>query len=182
MGDVVGVGWGRAEVAHGVGLSGHAGVVVFSAFGRDAVGPVLRSGAAPFGHHRAPRAAIVLWRVSFRCRHPAGSRAQVGKQQRAARGGDIGMSRRRGQNQRPVGQLLMDATPKRFSPNDDTDYAKYTSQSSGAGTSRSAAWVPIMRRTVSGCWLSSDKGAFAPRPSSCYIGNIDGYVWDSPLA
>jgi hypothetical protein len=108
------VGWVGPEVAHGVGPPGHASIPILSAFGGDAVGPVLRAGAPPCGHPRGPVDAGVERRVSFDCRHTAGGHAQAGKQQRAARCGDIGSPRRRGQNHCPVGQLLITPTPKRF--------------------------------------------------------------------
>ena len=42
----------------------------------------------------------------------AGGPAQAGKQQRAARGGDIGLPGRSGQDQRPISQLLVAPPPE----------------------------------------------------------------------
>jgi hypothetical protein len=40
---VVGFGWGGPEVAHVVGPPGHASIPILSAFGGDAMSPVLRA-------------------------------------------------------------------------------------------------------------------------------------------
>jgi hypothetical protein len=88
--------------------------VVLSAFGGDALGAVLGSGAAPFGHHRAALAAVVQSGVGFWCGHTAGGVAQAGEQQCAARRGDIGLPRRRSEDHCAVGQLLITPAPKRF--------------------------------------------------------------------
>jgi hypothetical protein len=101
-------------MAHVVGPVAHAGVAILSAFGGDAVGAVLGAGAAPFGHHRGSVTAILSRRVGFRCRHAAGGQAQAGKQQRAARCGDISLPRRRFENHCPVGQLLITPPPEGF--------------------------------------------------------------------
>ena len=111
---VVGAGWGRSEVAQRVGAAGRAGKVVLSSFGSDAVGAVLHPGAASSGHHRGSVTAILNRRVGFRCRHAAGGQAQAGKQQRAARCGDISPPRRRVENHCPVGQLLITPPPEGF--------------------------------------------------------------------
>jgi hypothetical protein len=87
---VVGLGWGRPDVAQALGPSGQAGVVILSAFGGDAVGAVLGAGAALFGHHRAPLGALVQRWISFGCRYTTGAQAQTREQQRAARCGDTG--------------------------------------------------------------------------------------------
>jgi len=104
---VVGFGWGGPEVAHVVGPPGHASIPILSAFGGDAMSPVLGAGAPACGHHRGPVAAVLQRRVGFGCRHTAGRPAQAGKQRRAARCGDIGSPRRRCQNHCSVGQLLI---------------------------------------------------------------------------
>src|SRR6202007_1281803 len=70
------------------GLACHS---VLSAFGGDAVGAVLGAGAAAFGHHRGALGAVVAGWVGFGGRHAADGVAQAGKQQRAARGGDVGV-------------------------------------------------------------------------------------------
>jgi hypothetical protein len=48
------VGW----CGPGLCCAGQARGVILSAFGGDAVGPVLGAGAAPFGHHRGALAAV----------------------------------------------------------------------------------------------------------------------------
>jgi hypothetical protein len=110
---------------------------VLSAFGGDAVGAVLFAGAAAFGHHRTALGAVVGRRVGLGCRDGAGGSAQTRKQQRTARGADIGVPRRRGQNQRPIGQLLFSPAAKGFdqmmSPN-----VQRTLHTSGAVPAQSA--------------------------------------------
>ena len=72
----------------------HAGTVIFPAFGRDVVGAILCAGAVAFGHHRAALGVVVVRRVGVGCGHAANGVTQAGKQQRAARSGDIGLPRR----------------------------------------------------------------------------------------
>lgn len=86
-----------------VDLGALAGGVVLSTFGGDAIGPVLGAGAPAFGHHRCALVAMVVGWVGFRCRDAAAEVAQAGEQQRTARGADIGMPGRGGQNQGAVG-------------------------------------------------------------------------------
>ncbi len=108
------MGWGRPGVVGAFGPSGQASLAILPALGGDAVGAVLGAGATPLGHHGAAIRAVVLRRVGFGGRYPADRAAQAGKQQRAARGGDIGAPRRGGQNQRGVGQLLITPPQKVF--------------------------------------------------------------------
>ncbi|COY46863.1 Uncharacterised protein [Mycobacterium tuberculosis] len=96
----VGVG-GRGGLGEHLGAL--AGGVVLSTFGGDAIGPVLGAGAPAFGHHRCALVAMVVGWVGFRCRDAAAEVAQAGEQQRTARGADIGMPGRGGQNQGAVG-------------------------------------------------------------------------------
>ena len=53
---------------------------------------VLSTGAPASGHHRDPLIAVVHRRSGFRWPQIAGGRAEAGKQQRAARCGDVGLS------------------------------------------------------------------------------------------
>ena len=97
-----------------MGLAGGAGVVVGVAFGGHAVGAVLGAGAAAFGHHGGAIAAVVRWWVGFGGGHAADGVAQAGEQQRAARGGDVGVSGRGVQDQCAVGELLFAPAPERL--------------------------------------------------------------------
>ena len=49
----------RIEVTEPVGPADRAGLVILSAFGGDAIGPVLDAGAASGGHHRGALTAVV---------------------------------------------------------------------------------------------------------------------------
>ena len=69
---MVGRGWGRPAVNDAVGLAARADMAVLSTFARDAVGPVLRAGAAALGHHRGTVTAIVDGWVGFGCWYAAG--------------------------------------------------------------------------------------------------------------
>ena len=74
------------------GLVGRlAASAVVVAFGGHALFPVLRPGAAAFGHHRGPFAAIVLGWFGFDGGHTAHGVTQAGEQQGAARNGDMGV-------------------------------------------------------------------------------------------
>lgn len=86
---------------------------IVAAFGGDASTAVLRPGAAALGHHRPPVTARLG--VGGRTQGTrAGGHAQAGEQQRAARGGDVRVARRRSQDQGPVAQLGIAPAPKRF--------------------------------------------------------------------
>ncbi|AAK44630.1 conserved hypothetical protein [Mycobacterium tuberculosis CPHL_A] len=113
---VVGIGWWAVSLGGGCGgLGDHvgnpAGLVVAVAFGGDVVGAVLRSGAGPARHHRgALPAAVGAGRVGSRW--VTGGGAQRREQQRAARGGDIGLVTRQRPNHGAVGQLLGAPAPE----------------------------------------------------------------------
>jgi bifunctional ADP-heptose synthase (sugar kinase/adenylyltransferase) len=62
---IVCVGRCGAKVAEAVGLADFAAAVVLSAFGGDAVGAVLLSGAASSRHHRGSLTAVVSARAGF---------------------------------------------------------------------------------------------------------------------
>ena len=113
-GVVVGWWWGRSEAGRKLGAPSRKGLPVLSAFGGDAVGAVLGAGAAAFGHHGGPLAAVVLRWVGFGGGHGAHRATQTREQQGAARGGDLGVSGRGFQDQGAVGQLLFTPTPKGF--------------------------------------------------------------------
>src|SRR5579875_735941 len=73
---VVGVGWGWSEPGGFAGLAaGLSRLPILSAFGGDAVCSVLGAGAAAFGHHRGPVAAVVGRRVCLRRGYFAGGPA-----------------------------------------------------------------------------------------------------------
>src|SRR5271163_2599499 len=84
---------------------------VVSALVRDVPGTVLGARAAAFRHHRGVVAAVRLVRYGVEC---PGGRAQLGEQQGAARGSDVGMAGWRSPNQRAVGELLIAPAPKRL--------------------------------------------------------------------
>ena len=65
-------------MAHGVGPVVYSSVAVMSAFDGDAIGAVLRAGAAPFGHHGGAVTAIVASRAGFRHEQVAGGRHKLG--------------------------------------------------------------------------------------------------------
>ena len=85
----------------------HAGTVIFSAFGRDVVGAVLRTGPAPFGHHHGPLTAVVTGRLGGRRWQALSGRAESRKQQRAAGRRHIGAPVRKEPDHGAVGQLLV---------------------------------------------------------------------------
>jgi hypothetical protein len=109
-------GFDRPEMPRFPRLSkGFARHPVVSALGGDAGGAVLGAGAPAFGHHRGALGAVVGGWVGFgRREEAADGSTQTPEQQRAARGGDIGVPGRRGQDQRPVGQLPFGPAQKRF--------------------------------------------------------------------
>ena len=68
---VIGLGWTRCVGAYVLGWPRVAGVLVLSAFGRDAVDAVLGAGAAASRHHRGPIIAVVERWIRFGCRDTA---------------------------------------------------------------------------------------------------------------
>jgi hypothetical protein len=67
---------------------------VVAAFGGDVCGAVLGAGASPFGHHYAAVTAAQVRMCRIGRGQVTGACAQAGKQQGAARGGDVGLCRR----------------------------------------------------------------------------------------